>query len=749
MTRPVKDLRHSLSAALAGRYEVGGVLGRGAMATVYLAQDLKHERKVAVKVFRPEFAASFGTERFLREIQVTAQLQHPHTLMLIESGEADHIPFYVMPYVDGKSLRVRLDREGRLPIDDALKIARELADGLDYAHSRGIVHRDIKPANILLSGGHAILVDFGIARAISEAGSASDSGPGLVLGTPAYMSPEQARGDVRVDGRSDIYNLGCVLFEMLTGEPPFAGPSPPVTIAKRLTEPVPHVRDRRDTVPEALDAALAKALSREPLDRFATAAEFLVALEQVPSAVLPPVSEKSIAVLPFVNMGGDGESEYFSDGITEEIINALAQVPSLRVASRTASLTLKGTTGSIPEIGQALRVATVLEGSVRQAGTKLRITAQLISAKDGYHLWSQRWDREMEDVFAIQDEIAHAIVDTLKVKLFGREDQLIVKPGTRNPEAYELYLKGRYFWSKRTRDGFRKGIEYFERAINTDENYALAYAGLADSYSLLGWYRYQSAEKVYHAAKEAAERAVEIDPTLAEGHTSLAYAEFLYGWDWARAEAAFQRAIQANPEYPTARHWYGEFLMAMARYEEAQEELARGQVLDPLSLSIGTGAGWVLYFMGKYDEAIAQYERVLELDPDFVILPWFLGPAYVQRGRYDDAIALYEHWLERSKGYPGFRALLTDAYAKAGRLDEAAETFTVLEQQTRERRVPADYMALALTGLGEVDRAFEWLDRAFDERTWTMVLLKVDPPYQTLWPDPRFRDLLKRIGLPQ
>jgi serine/threonine-protein kinase len=653
-----------------------------------------------------------------------------------------------MPYVEGESLRARLDREERLPIDDALKIARELADGLDYAHSRGIIHRDIKPGNILLSGGHAILVDFGIARAISEAGSATESAPGLVLGTPAYMSPEQATGEARVDGRSDIYNLGCVLFEMLAGEPPFAGPSPQAMLTNRLTEPVPHVHDSRDTVPEALDAALVKALSREPVDRFATAAEFLVALEQVPSAVLPPVSEKSIGVLPFINMGGDGESEYFSDGMTEEIINALAQVPSLRVASRTASFNLKATTRSIGEIGETLRVATVLEGSVRQAGTKLRITAQLINAKDGYHLWSHRWDREMEDVFAIQDEIAHAIVDTLKVKLFGREDQLIVKPGTRNPEAYELYLKGRYFWSKRTRDGFRKGVEHFNRAIDIDENYALAYAGLADSYSLLGWYRYHPTEKVYTAAKEAAERAVEIDPTLAEGHTSLAYAEFLYGWDWARAEAAFQRAIQANPEYPTARHWYGEFLMAMARFEEAQEELARGQILDPLSLSIGTGAGWVLYFMGKYDEAITQYERVLELDPDFIILPWFLGPAYVERGRYDDAIALYHHWLERSKGYPGFRALLTYAYAKAGRLDEARDTFATLEQQTHERRVPADFMALALTGLGEVDRAFEWLDRALEERCWTFALLKVDPPYRSLWPDPRFERLMQKIGLP-
>jgi serine/threonine-protein kinase len=733
---------------LAGRYELDDVIGRGAMATVYLAQDLRHERKVAVKVFRPEFAASFGTKRFLREIQVAAQLQHPHTLVLIESGEAEHIPFYVMPYVEGESLRVRLDRESRLPIDDALKIARELADGLDYAHSRGIVHRDIKPANILLSGGHAILVDFGIARAVSQAGSASDSGPGLVLGTPAYMSPEQATGDVRVDGRSDIYNLGCVLFEMLVGEPPFTGPSPQAMLNKRLTEPAPHVRQLRDTAPEALDAVLVKALSREPVDRFATAAEFLAALEQVPSAVLSPVSEKSIAVLPFLNMGGDEESEYFSDGITEEIINALAQVPSLRVASRTSSFNLKGTTKSIPEIGESLRVATVLEGSVRQAGTRLRITAQLVSAKDGYHLWSQRWDREMEDVFAIQDEIAHAIVNTLKVTLFGGADQLIVKPGTSNPEAYELYLKGRYFWGKRTRDGFRKGVEHFERAIAIDGNYALAYAGLADSYSLLGWYRYHASEKVYHAAKAAAERAVQIDPTLAEGHTSLAYAEFLYGWDWARAEAAFERAIRANPGYPTARHWYGEFLMAQARFEEAQEELARGQVLDPLSLSMGTGAGWVLYFMGRYDEAIAQYERVLELDPDFIILPWFLGPAYVERGRFDDAVALYHHWLDRSKGYPGFRALLTYAYAKAGRLDAARETFTALDQQRQERRVPADFMALALTGLGEVDQAFQWLDRALAERAWTLVLLKVDPPFRSLWPDPRFARLLERIKLP-
>jgi eukaryotic-like serine/threonine-protein kinase len=414
----VLDPLAPLRAALADRYTIGRELGRGGTGIVLLAQDQKHHRQVAIKVLKPELAAALGRERFLREIATAAGLNHPHILPLHDSGEADGFLYYVIPYVEGESLRDRLDRERQLVLEDALQIAREVADALSYAHSHNVLHRDIKPDNILLSAGHALVTDFGIARAIT-AGGGQLTEVGTLVGTPAYMSPEQIDGSQYIDGRADIYSLGCVLFEMLVGEPPFRGSTLTAVIANRLTSPAPSPREFRERVPEVVDAVVRKAMASLPADRFSNAAQFAEALGTPRSAEPAPaaVPDRSIAVLPFRNQSSDPESEYFSDGIAEEIINALTQLPGLQVAARTSSFAFKGKNADIAEVGAKLKVATVLDGSVRKAGNRVRITAQLVNVTDGYHLWSERYDSELDDVFAIQDHIARAIAQRFEVML--------------------------------------------------------------------------------------------------------------------------------------------------------------------------------------------------------------------------------------------------------------------------------------------------------------------------------------------
>jgi len=417
----VSDPQSRLRAAIADRYTIERELGRGGTATVYLAEELKHHRKVAIKVLNPELDAALGPERFLREITTAAGLNHPHILPLHDSGEADGFLYYVIPYIDGESLRERLNRERQLTLEDALQVAREVADALSYAHNHNVLHRDIKPENILLSAGHALVTDFGIARAITAAGGGQLTQVGSLVGTPAYMSPEQIDGSQYIDGRADIYSLGCVLFEMLVGEPPFKGSSLTAIIASQLTSPAPSPRLVRELVPEAVDAAVRKAMATLPADRFSTAAQFAEALgtQHSTEPLAAAVPDRSIAVLPFKNQSSDPESEYFSDGIAEEIINALTQLPGLHVAARTSSFAFKGKGADISEVGAKLKVATVLDGSVRKAGNRVRITAQLVNVGDGYHLWSERYDSELDDVFAIQDHIARAIAQRFEVMLAG------------------------------------------------------------------------------------------------------------------------------------------------------------------------------------------------------------------------------------------------------------------------------------------------------------------------------------------
>jgi eukaryotic-like serine/threonine-protein kinase len=742
------SLQDRLQAALAERYGIERELGHGGMANVYLAKDLKHPRSVALKVLKPELASSLGTDRFLREIEIAAGLTHPHILPLYDSGEADSLLYYAMPHV-GESLRDRLIRERQIPIDDALRITREVADALEYAHSRDVVHRDIKPENILFQAGHAVVSDFGIARAITVAAEGRKTGTGIGVGTPGYMSPEQAEGIDELDGRSDLYSLGCVLYEMLAGDPPFTGWSAQAVLARQVVDAVPRLRTVRDTVPEWLEQALLRALAKSPADRYATAAEFVAALSK-PAIVVTPTAaapEHSIAVLPFANLSSDPENGYFCDGMAEEIVNALSAVPSLRVASRTSSFAFKGATQDIRSIGEKLRVRSILEGSVRRADVMLRVTVQLVNVEDGFRLWSQTYEREMKDVFAVQDQIARAIVNALKVKLGSEHSVALVAPHTDNVEAYGLYLKARYFWKKKSANALKKCIEYFEQAIALDPGYSQAHAALADSYLMLGYHNYLPPKHVFPRARAAADAAVGIDDGLAEAHTARACVSLLYDWDWPRAERGFQRAIQLKELYPTAHFWYACCLWAMGRTADSVAQASRAQALAPLSLVGNANLGWALYFARRYDDAITQCRKTLDLDTQYLMTYTVLGQAYAAATRYDEAIGAMQNAVNFSGGLPFTTAALGYALGRAGKQRDARKILRDLDQRSSAEYVPPFCVALVHAGLGEEDKALAWLDRAYEEHSHWLVYLKAWPMFDDLRSAPRFAALLGKVGL--
>jgi serine/threonine protein kinase/Tfp pilus assembly protein PilF len=756
----------ALPRALHDCYRIERELGRGGMATVYLAADLRHERQVALKVLRPEIAAGLGTERFLREIRLAAQLHHPHILPLYDSGTLEHAPdsptapcpFYVMPYVEGESLRGRLVRERKLAVDEALRIAREVAGALDYAHRHNIVHRDIKPENILLEDGHALVTDFGIGRAIGVARDDNVTATGLIVGTPAYMSPEQVDGSLDLDGRSDIYSLGCVLFEMLVGEPPFKGTTLVAIIANRLRAPAPSARASCELVPEAVAEGIQRALAPMPCDRFPTAAAFVEALTLIgggaPGAghvVMSGVSRvepHAIAVLPFANLSPDRENDYFSEGMTEELIHALARVPQLRVASRTSAFNVSRKDLDIRRIGEALAVGTVLEGSVRRAGNRLRISAQLVDTRSGYHLWSEMYDREMQDVFAVQNEISRAITAKLRVSLTS-SDPTLVKPATRSLEAYHSYLRGRYFWNRPSQEALLKGIEQFERAIEADPEYAAAHSGLADCHHVLAVYGVIPPLEEYPRAKRAALRALELDERRAEGHVSLGCAAMCYDWDWEGAVREFERAIELDPTYGYAHYQYAWCLTAMGRRAEAVASVRRAAELEPLSLHIQAYAADILSMCSQCEAAIEQAQNTLELDPSFGPAIEALSHAYAYVGRYSDALATMRRIPSSPRVSQALR--LAPLYARLGEVEAARRTLEEEEARLASAVVPPGnsgfYLALLLVTLGELDRGLRWLEAIVEERQFMGCLLKVDPNWREIRAHPRFIALLRTLGL--
>jgi serine/threonine-protein kinase len=761
------------------------------MATVYLARDLKHDRDVAIKVLRPDLAAALGAERFLAEVKITARLDHPHILTLIDSGTVDGSLFYVMPFVRGESLRARLTREQQLGVDEALTITRQIASALDYAHRQDVIHRDIKPENILLHEGEAILTDFGIALAVSEAGGDRLTGTGLSLGTPSYMSPEQAAGDRHIDARSDIYALGAVTYEMLAGEPPVTGASAQAMIAKLMTERPTPLCVLRETVPAAVNTAVMRALAKAPIDRFATAREFADALSGGAAATPAPAARapgvgwrgitlagglllaavigaylyrqhgssaaagaggpiRSIAVLPLDNYSADSTQEYFAEGMTDELTSDLAMISQLRVTSRGSAMQFKGRNRpSTPEIAKALNVDAIVEGSVTRSGDRVRINAQLIDARADKHLWAETFERKSSDVLALQAELASAIASAINVRLTPGEQSRLSAAPTVNPEAHDAYLKGRFFFNRPSDENLQKAIAQFDEAVRLSPTFAPAYSGLSDAYT---WAAYNEgfirATDAKPLAKAAAERAVELDSLSAEAHTSLAVFKAWFEYDWEGSARAFRRAIALNPSYAFAHDQFGLMLALIGRFDEAIAEGQRAIALDPLSPSILIDAVASYMYSGKTAQARELARKAAELDPSFFFPVMQEGTLALLAGNYPEAIVKFEQ--SRALGAPPFTtANLAYAQAKSGDRTGAMATLEELKGMSPGGE-PAPYtLALVYLGLGDHARAIDYLEQAYAASSQSLVWLKIDRTYDPLRAEPRFIALMKRLNFLQ
>jgi eukaryotic-like serine/threonine-protein kinase len=789
VTSPPSLLEHLLR----DRYRFDRELGRGGMATVFLAQDLEHDRPVALKLLHPDLAAVLGRDRFLREIKITARLDHPHILPVLASGDTADLLWYTMPYVEGESLRDRLRRETQLSVAEALRITGEVADALSYAHSHGVVHRDIKPENILLAHGHARVADFGIARAVESAGGSQLTGTGFAVGTPLYMSPEQASGGP-VDGRSDIYSLGTVLYEMLAGEPPYTGPTPQAVMARRFTEAPRPLSATRDGLPPGVDPAVSKALARVPADRFETAAEFAAALTQAASApaltaarpaprpvsrrqrllvaaallVLaavalvasrsllarrgnsstdPPAKTTSVAVLPFRNLARDSSDEYLSDGITEDLINALGRVPNLRVVARTSAFSFKGKSEDIRQVGARLGVGAVVEGSLRRIGDTLRVTAQLVNIADGYQLWSGRYDRPSGELLAIEDEMSRAILGVLSPQAVPALASSSARGRTQNPEAYKYVLRANHHMGKLTERDFRAALRLYDSAIGLDPTSALAHSGLSGAYAGL-YGTFLSAAEGMPKAKAAALHALELDPTLAEAHIALSVVQSQYEWDWKGAEKSLSRAIELNPSLGVARSAYGYLLTVLGRLDEAATQLNRARQLDPLDLNLEVMMAWPAYYSRRFDEAIELLRKTVRGDSTFVGGQFRLGEAYAYKGVFDSAEARLEAARTLVGNHPDVLGRLGYVYAVSGRREKARAIADTLRSHYKKGQSDEPYdLAVVLTGLGEKDQAIAWLDTAYAEHSTWIPFAKVSPELDPLRSEPKFQAFLKKLRL--
>jgi eukaryotic-like serine/threonine-protein kinase len=778
------------------RYEIIAPLGAGGMGEVYRARDARLHREVAVKVLPQRLAQDDNAlGRFEREARSLAALSHPHIVAIHDFGAHEGHTYAVMELLEGETLRQRLQR-GTFTWGEAVNLGVQMAEGLAAAHSKGVVHRDLKPENVILSRSGALkILDFGLARTDGpvpppdQTLTSAPTQPGVVLGTLSYMPPEQVRGQT-VDPRGDIFALGCVLYEMVAGKPPFARPTTADTVAALLTSAPADLASGPTPVPPALEQAVLRALEKDPESRFQSAQDLAFALRMISGvsrsgvAPFPPASPErsvsprarrgfwiaaaaglmalagwlawparppavgSLAVLPFANQGGDAELDYLGDGITESIIHDLSQLRDVRVMARSTVFRYRGPDVEAQRAGRELKVDAVLTGRVVPRGDLLTVETELVDVATGTRLWGERYQGRFDDVMRVPEDVARQISSTLRLRLTQEQEARLGRPETDDPEAYRLYLKGRYHWNKRTGEGFRKGIEYFEQASARDPTYALPQVGLADSFALMAAYSVRPPSESMTRARAAAQRALELDESLAEAHASLALVKLLHDWEWDEAERRFRRALALKPGLAIAHHWFAELLMARGRTGEALASLQRAEELDPLSVILPTDRCRALYFARRYPEALASCRRALDADAAFVPALITQGMVVEEAGRPAEALTAFREVARLTGNDPQQRTLIVRATALAGDPPAARRMLAEIEELARQRYISPYSLALVHAALGDRDAAFRELGRAVDERSSWMAYLAVNPRLDALRGDPRFADVLKRVGLP-